>query len=64
LLDQEDATEKGLTVDKVKAQRAKLLTRNKKMLSINTMCQLSDEMTSEDDIEEEKIDVKQTKEQK
>jgi hypothetical protein len=34
------------------------------MLSINTMCQLSDEMTSEDDIEEEKIDVKQTKEQK
>ena len=38
MLDSEDASEKGISVEKLKAQRAKLLAKNKKMLSTSYVC--------------------------
>ena len=52
MLDSEDASEKGISVEKLKSQRAKLLAKNKKMLAPREMCQLSDEMTSDEESKE------------
>jgi len=48
-LDEQEAKDKMISLDKVQALRIKHMARQKKVIAVNEICQLSDELSSDGD---------------